>query len=352
MSINKLVVITSPFSKTGGVYTFVSNILPFFKHNVYLFFRGKNPKIKNIIIQRISTLLNPILFIYKIISLRPKFVIINSSLSVQLLVRDGILVFISKLFYKKILLIIHGFEESALNKKWLLYGYFKSDAIVVLSNEFKRRLLDNGYPKNIYTIYNPVSIQLLHYTKDQNNIDKLSSIRNILFMARLEKEKGIYIAIETFNFLQKKYPQLKLHIAGLGSELLNIKKLLAKEKFNNIILYGFVEGEKKIELLKIGDIFLFPSYKEGLPISVLEAMAFGQLIVTRPVGGLKDLYAAHKFGLMLETTSATDFSNAIFDKIQDKNWLMKIRKNNINFAEKHFNTLVVTKQIEDILYSL
>ena len=87
----------------------------FFKHNVYLFFRGKKPKDKKYYYPKDFYFIKSNIIFYKIISLQAKFVIINSSLSVQLLVRDGILVFISKLFYKKTLFFIHGIEKIVSN---------------------------------------------------------------------------------------------------------------------------------------------------------------------------------------------------------------------------------------------
>ncbi len=85
-----------------------------------------------------------------------------------------------------------------------------------------------------------------------------------------------------------------------------MKEQLKKGNSDKIILHEFVEGKEKNHLLQQSDILLFPTSNEGLPINVLEAMIVGMFIVTRPVGGLIDLYQKNSFGICLESTDPQD----------------------------------------------
>eukprot|EP00825_Cyclidium_porcatum_P032003 TRINITY_DN3403_c0_g1_i1.p1 TRINITY_DN3403_c0_g1~~TRINITY_DN3403_c0_g1_i1.p1 ORF type:complete len:195 (+),score=22.98 TRINITY_DN3403_c0_g1_i1:474-1058(+) len=189
------ILITKPKNTHGGVYAFVENICPFFSMEVEIFYRGSIPNKKSIY-SKLIRLITPILFFVKLIYKRPDFVIVNTSLSYSSIIRDGCFVLISKLFKKKTLLIIHGFQERDLKYKQLLkVGYFMSDSIIVLAEEFKQQLLNIGYTKNIYTQFNPVTIELLELSLNNQSEERFSNVRNILFLSRIEIEKGIYLSL-------------------------------------------------------------------------------------------------------------------------------------------------------------
>jgi glycosyltransferase involved in cell wall biosynthesis len=329
------------------------NVLPFFSQKVYVFHRGKNPQIRNKVYLLLLILLNPIFFYIKIKKTNPTYVIVNTSLNLNLIIRDGILVLLSILLRKKTLLIVHGFRENALKYKLLLkIGYFKADAIIVLASEFKKKITNIGYTKKIYTQFNPVSCDILDFQNDVSHKIFSRRIKQVLFLSRIEKEKGIYIAIEVFKLLLKQNKELVFHIAGSGSEYNNVKEQLKKGNSDKIILHEFVEGKEKNHLLQQSDILLFPTSNEGLPINVLEAMIVGMFIVTRPVGGLIDLYQKNPFGICLGSTDPQDFAEAIIEIINDKKRIIKIRQQNMVFAKENFHPSAITNNIERILLDL
>ena len=339
-----MILITKPRVTSGGVYTFVENITPFLGADTVVFLRGNKVGNANKLLRLFYSIVNPFVFIKTLILRNPDEVIINTSLSFSCLLRDGVLVFISKLFQKKVLLIIHGFQEAALGHWALLKaGYFRADAITVLANEFKEKLRSTGYGKPVSILYNPVDKELL----DQGSVTISNRIVNVLFMARIEKNKGVDIAIEAFISAAKKFPHLKLHIAGTGTEY---NALLSRYSSNKSIhFYGFVTGAQKKELLLSSDLFLFPTYYEGLPISILEAMSAGHYIITRPVGGLKDLFLKHNFGYCVDSLEVKEFAKALCDAIDHEADCLTLRRANRKFAQEHFNPARVANAIKEIL---
>ena len=342
------ILVTTPNKNVGGVYHFVKNIVPCFDCTIHIFKRGRlfvgqkrNP---------FDLILLPIRFISTLIKSKSNKIIINTSLSKGNLLRDGLLVFLSKLLRRKTLLIIHGFQEKALKNKTLLrLGYFQADAIIVLADEFKEKLIEAGYKKEIYIQFNPVQNDILNI-KSNRDINRIS---DLLFISRIEKEKGIYIAIDTFRILKERYANMKLHIAGDGTELENIKEYINSHNINDVIFYGYVKDDEKLKLLKETDAFIFPTaYKEGLPISVLEAMAAGQLVITRPVGGLVDLYKDCDYGIMTLSLNATEYVEAYENLISQDGKMASIRNNNILFAKNNFAPQIIADKIIKILDSL
>ncbi len=337
------ILITSPNSNSGGVASFVANILPFLGDNTAVFKRGRQDNRKN------TSFLLPFRYIIALIKNRPKRVIINTSLSKACLLRDGMLVILSKLFCVKTLLIVHGFKPEALKNKFLLKnGYFRADSIVVLANEFKSLLLDAGYKRGIYTQFNPVEKSVLNL--DISN--EYTEIRDILFMSRIEKEKGIYTLLEAYKELKNSYSNIKLHVAGSGSELDNVKEYVYHHKLADVIFYGFVKGELKNKLLSSSDMFIFPSHREGLPISVLEAMSTGQVVITRPVGGLVDLYKQCNFGDLIDSLNPDDYITSFNNLTKDTNKLREVRGHNMRFAKVNFDPKVITDKLLTILNKL
>lgn len=336
-------VITAPHSSIGGVTAFVKNILPELGGKAIVFRRGNNPD-KGKMANLVALLLMPLFFGYKLAYTKPFRVIINTSLGNSLLVRDGILVFISKLLKRKTLLIIHGFDEKALAYKRLLrWGYFRADAICVLADEFRQQIIKAGFKRNVYVQSNPVSKDILDL-----NISSLPPASKMFYIGRIETAKGIYITLDTFKMLKDKHPEMTLDVVGTGSEYDNVVKYIQDQHIEGVTMHGFKSGKEKNNLLMNCGFSSSSSYKEGLPISILEAMAVGQLIISRPVGGIVDLYKQCNFGKMISSLDAKDFADAYEELIADPAKVERIRKNNREFALKHFTPKAIVENIDRI----
>lgn len=348
---SKKILITAPFSTTGGVFWFVNSIHDCFEAKVYLFRRGSKDK-QNKINKGLTNVLMPFRFFFTLLLKKYDYIIINSSLSKQSLLRDGVLVIISKLFFKKVLLIIHGFQENALKNRFLLKnGYFKANSITVLSSTFSEKIKNCGYKKPVYVLFNPVSQEIINSFKNVSEADLNRRSKNILFLSRIEEAKGVFICIEAFEKALKKEPTLTLTIAGSGSLLNKAKDYILEKKIRNVVFSGYVIGENKIELLHNADVFLFPSFNEGLPINVLEAMAAGLTIVTRPVGGLVDLHKKINFGFIEQSKNADAFANILIEIVENQEKYSSIRHKNLLFAHEYFSPQSIVQQISTILNS-
>ncbi len=297
------------------------------------------------ILSVLYSLLLPLRFWICLIKEKPEKVIVNTSLSHQNLVRDGILVLISKLLGCRTILVVHGFQRSKLKPAFLLkWGYFKSDVIFVLAEQFKLDIQNAGYKGTIMLQYNPIEDNIWNEIDDVVKTKELKHIKNILFLSRIERSKGIYILLDAFKVLQAQYPDIVLRIAGTGNELDVVRKYIHDE--TNVEFMGFVTGSDKLKLLEMSDVFVLPSYTEGLPISVLEAMALGNYIITRPVGGLVDLHVKSNFGLLVESLEPADFVKAMKYAIEDD--VSRIRKNNMIFAKNNFSAKQIAERLQNI----
>ena len=170
-----------------------------------------------------------------------------------------------------------------------------------------------------------------------------------MFLSRIEKSKGIYEAIGAFVILKKQYPELNLTIAGSGKELSNIKKYIKNIKIDNITLTGFIDGNQKTDVFTSADMYLFPSYNEGMPSSLAEAMAFGLPVVTRNVGGVSDFFVNEKHGYITDSKDPLILASLVELLIMNRDLARIMAINNFNFAKDRFYSDKVVNRIETIM---
>ena len=144
--------------------------------------------------------------------------------------------------------------------------FFKADTIIVLSNNLKDQLQNLGYTKPIAVEITPVDKNLVSSFTIADRLERIETLYqnylskdfapNILFLSRIEIDKGIYEAALGFKSILEKFPNAKLLIAGDGTELDKFSKYVLNEKIHNIKFLGYVYGLKKIEVFK-SQMFLY-----------------------------------------------------------------------------------------------
>ncbi len=286
-----------------------------------------------------------------IFSFKPDIILLNPSLGKTAIARDLIFLRIAKLLNKKVSVFFHGFNKDSiplLNIPNLTSQLNRCECIFVLANEFRENIRSWGVTVPIHLTTTKVDDKLIESFDIES---KTGKIENILFLARITKEKGIFIAIDTFKQIQGKYPNLKLSVVGDGPALTEAKQICKDCQLTNVIFYGALSGDKLKKQFEEADIYLFPTFHaEGMPTSVLEAMAFGLPVISRPVGGLCDFFRNGEMGELVDSLEPLDFANTLEKFIQKKESdIKKISQHNHTYATEHFLASSVAKQIENEL---
>jgi glycosyltransferase involved in cell wall biosynthesis len=173
----------------------------------------------------------------------------------------------------------------------------------------------------------------------------------VLFLSRVLREKGIYIAIDAFAACRRAAParSMVLHIAGSGPELEAARSYVVQSGLTDVVFEGDVGGGRKAELLRRCHLLLFPTfYAEGLPNCILEAMLFGLAIVTRPVAAIPEVVAEGVNGLLCESLDAAQFADALGKLMQDARMLRKVALTNRDVAMRRFTPDVVRRRLTAI----
>lgn len=343
----------------GGVSFYCSQLSKAIQVNCNLISRGSPERTETALGKIIRLLFHYLFFIYKLLTNRYDLIHQNTSLGRLGVKRDAIYLTISKIFKKRVLVFFHGWDQDYAN--WVATNpncalrkiFIKADGFVVLANDFKNTLIEWGFPEEkIFVETTIVDESLLTGYDNDSKLRVAEKNVNILFLARIEKHKGIYEAVNAYAILKEKMNNVELFIAGDGSETIEVTKYVKKKNIPDIYFVGYVTGREKRELFGKSHIYVFPTnHFEGMPITVLEAMSFGLPVITRPVGGIKDFFENGKMGFLTQSNNPEDFAGLIEKLLCDRENLSKISKYNFNYAKEHFYASTVAKRIEDI-YSL
>ncbi|NQU05357.1 MAG: glycosyltransferase family 4 protein, partial [Calditrichaeota bacterium] len=145
---------------------------------------------------------------------------------------------------------------------------------------------------------------------------------------------------------------ITLTIAGDGDALESARDFAVQRGLEKISFSGYLTGDAKSDAFLNASCYILPTYSEGIPISVLEAMAYGLPVVTRPVGGMKDFLEDGKMGYIVEILDPSAFAEAVEKLIQEPETCRRMGRYNREFALKHFVASRVAERIKRIYHEV
>ena len=244
---------------------------------------------------------------------------------------------------KPIINHIHGadFEEFYVNvsekkKRLIKKTYNKCSVLIALSEEWKEKL-SQIVPESKITIIENYSI-LHEDALEQRSNRKCNN--TVLFLGELGKRKGCYDIPEVVREVKKEIPDVKFVLAGAGSEAdENAIKQIVKEKgvTENVDFPGWVRGKEKDRLLREADVFFLPSYNEGMPMSVLDAMGYGLPVVSTNVGGIPKIVHDGENGYLCEAGDKRKMASSIIRILRCQDLRQSTIKQAFFTVKKHYS---------------
>lgn len=223
--------------------------------------------------------------------------------------------------------------------------------IVVLSNEWNG--LQEVVPDcRIY--YLPNAINLLDYVDvGREKIEsKSESPLHVLYLGHLGKEKGSFDLICAAKTVLGQEHGVVFDLVGQEQVIGDMKQLNTQvvdaglEQF--IHIQPAVTGAEKIKLFRSADIFVYPSYHEGMPMAVIEAMACGLPIIATQVGGLPDLVHPGLNGLLVPVGQPDQLANAIHQLVVNPQMRSSMRMGSFQLAQENFDIEKLVSRLLDI----
>lgn len=279
-------------------------------------------------------------------SFKPDIVHVNPSYDFKSFIRDGVFIAQSRLRHLPVLVFFRGWSESfdRLSERtlpWFFrHTYARADAFVVLASQFVSRLRAKGISAPIFRSHTAVPDDAVQSFSISRRIERLGTAveHRVLFMARLERKKGAEEVIDAIAALRRRNIPVRLGIAGEGSQDRRLRRKTARLGLSDAVAFlGYVRGEDKAAVLRQHDVYCLPSDDaEGMPNSILEAMAYGMPIVTLPTAGIQDFFENGRMGVLVKARAAAEVERAILSLIQEPARLVEIARYNHAYVMRHF----------------
>ena len=270
---------------------------------------------------------------------------------------------LAKVFRKKCIATIHGLDWQrskwgGFAKKFLLFGERMAaehaDKVIVLSESVKKYFQD-AY--NRETIVIPNGIDKPEYQEPQIITYKygVHGQDYLLFLARLVPEKGVHTLLEAYEKSGIKLPLLIVggssHSSEYCQEIESMVKQINDDAGRNktdqkVILTGFVQGRELEELYSNALFYILPSEIEGMPLSLLEAMSYGNLCLTSDIRENTDV--TEEYGFSFKTGDVDDLAEKLIELCESIDMIRSsekyTRENIQKFILKKYNWDDVTKR--------
>ena len=233
-------------------------------------------------------------------------------------------------------------ECGALRQKLIRHVIDRCTRIVVLSESWRlniSRVTDNP---RVTVLMNPAVPPGERSAAGPRRNDAL------LFLGRLGHRKGIFVLLEALTAVRSRFRQVMLLCGGDG-DLDRVRTEIARRDLgDNVTLLGWVTGAAKDQLLESSTLYVLPSFDEGVPMSILEAMAWGLPVVATPVGGIPEVVTDGREGLLVAPGNAGALAEAICRLLADADLRARMGRN----GQLRFNTDFSIQSVLDKLETI
>lgn len=265
-------------------------------------------------------------FAKAVVQFRPRLAHIATAFGLSF-VKHSVCVLVARMLGSKVLLHPHcGFEALYTNRGPVWKWYFRqvirlTNGVITLSREWdKLKLVVPGCP--VYFLPNALDLTPYRGLHPELRAQRgASSPLRALYLGYLGRDKGSFDLLEAAQEIKRR--QIPLTFELIGEDLYpgdvdTLRKQVEVTGLGKTVeLLPFVNGAEKMAAFGRADLLVYPSYHEGMPMAVIEAMACGLPIVATRVGGLPDLVSEGVNGLLVEARNPAQLAEALIRLASD-----------------------------------
>lgn len=262
--------------------------------------------------------------------------------------RKYIVFLCAKVMGKKTIYHIHGggFYDFYKGAGVLLQGMITrlinhSDGVICLSESWYRIYETHFLPKRLDVLPNFVEIPSVNPVKEGKVI--------FLFLGKIMQPKGIYDLLEVIVRLKASYcDDFELWIGGNG-ETEKLESLIQQYHIKNQVRFlGWVDEERKEAVLQQAHVYVLPSYKEAMPLSILEAMAYGMPVIASDAGGIPEVVEHGHSGYLIRSGDTEALYDAMAGFLRDKTSVISMGHRSRIIVEEKFSVAAGLNKLQDI----
>lgn len=267
--------------------------------------------------------------------------------------RKSIVLLIARLAGSKTIFHLHGGgfrdfatrESGALMRRWIRHTLEKSSVVITLSEGWADFV--NGFAPQAKVAVVPNSVPL-----PAPAAHGLEQPGRILFLGRLEAAKGVFELLEAGALLAGRFPALHLVFGGEGDREALRRRASELGIADRVEFLGWVGQQQRDAELARAAVFCLPSHAEGLPMSMLEAMAAGKAIVASSVGGIPETVRDGDNGILVPPRDGAALAAALAGVLGDAPLRARLAERARATIERHYSTEVVCGQLSAIYREL
>jgi glycosyltransferase involved in cell wall biosynthesis len=216
-------------------------------------------------------------------------------------------------------------------------------AVIVLSESWREFAVSIAPRANVRVIPNYVALPTL---------DDTARSVSALFLGELIPRKGVFDLLPAFKTVRATIADTRLELCGVG-ELERVRALLSSLHIEDSVeMPGWVSGVEKARRLRHAGVYVLPSYNEGLPMSILEAMSYGMPIVSTRVGGIPELVRHGLDGYLVEPGDVGGLASAMTEILSDPELRRRMGASARRRIETTYSRDVVLPKLEQLYAEL
>ena len=265
--------------------------------------------------------------------------------------RKGVFVALARVFRIPYVIHMHGGDyleffgtRCGMTKQRLARAILSgADRVLVLSRSWESAIRAIAPEARTMIVYNAVSVPALADLRPQ--CDSSDDDLLILFLGRVEQKKGAFDLVEAGAMLQGHF---KLLICGEGAIEQAMQRVRARGIESKVSFPGWIEGAAKTDLLRRASILVLPSYHEGVPMAVLEAMSWGIPVVATAVGGIPEIVCEGRDGLLVQPGDPAGLARAINRLLADERLRAALGSAGRRKVQLQYSQSVVNQQLAEL----
>lgn len=266
--------------------------------------------------------------------------------------RKSIIVLVCKIFKVSTILHHHGAEfdlfynQATKNKqKYISYILENVDINVVLSGKLTQMITSKAPKAKVDFLYNGVNI-------GKNNLYNKDA-KNILFLGRLGTRKGTYDLLSAIKKIDNDIDSdIKVYLCGDG-EIEEVKKVVTNLEIQHRVAHvGWIDKKEKEEFFENASINILPSYNEGLPMTILETMAYGIPNISTNIASIPEVIENGVNGYLITPGDKDNLAKKIIELIDNAELRSSLSISSYNTISSKFSLESNIKKLKRIYSSL
>ncbi len=261
---------------------------------------------------------------------------------------------IPKMFGKRCVATVHGLDwqrekwGKSFASKYIKFGEHVmvryADEIIVLSESAKKYFLET-YKRETVLIHNGIEKPVKKSADKITELYGVSKGEYICMVSRLTAEKGVHYLIEAYNNIKT---DKKLIIAGDTSDTDEYVAMLKKMAENNpnIIFTGFISGDVLVEIYSNAYLVVLPSDIEGMSLSLLEALAYGNAVICSDIP--ENTLVTEDKALIFNKSNVEDLTKKLQDLCNDENAVNELKNGVDEFILSKYNWADIASETHNL----